>query len=180
VIYEKNEIWQQAQSWVSSNKPLIWGVASPHYRYMSCDSGDLFGEAQLVFYKVFSTLLAQNKDLSLTPGYFKVVFRTRCIQMATGVHGTVLNFGQDIPSKEKQPFVEVDNSAVVGALLALTHRQRQVSMWILEQPHPVSVATIAKHFGIHGRTIREIISNSIKRIENSSNLKNHKIAKGIN
>jgi RNA polymerase sigma factor (sigma-70 family) len=177
---EKNDIWQQAQSWVSSNKPLIWGVASPHYRYMSCDSGDLVGEAQLVVYKVFSTLLAKNKDLSLTPKYFQVVFRTRCIQLASGVHGTFLNCIQDIPSKVQQPSVEEDNSTIDLALLALTNRQRQVSMWILKQPHPVSVAAIAKHFGIHGRTIREILSNSIKRIEKSGNQKSRQIAMGVN
>ena len=60
-------------------------LAAPYYRYMSSDSPDLAGEAQLAVYQVSSVLIDQNKDLSLASRYFRIVFRTRCIQLAAGV-----------------------------------------------------------------------------------------------
>lgn len=155
-------IWQLAQSWVRSNRVLIWCIAAPYYRYMSCDSNDLSGEAQLVAYQVISRLI-RNKDLTSTSRYFRVVFRTRCLQMAAGV--AISNEIQPNVMMEKKQFVDLDETLIQEALLALTQRQRQIAQWILAQPEPVSFTTIAKHFGIHHQTVRELLSNSIKRIE---------------
>jgi len=70
--------------------------------------------------------------------------------------------------KEQSPdlneFSDLDDSVIAEALSALTDRQRLVSLWILSQPKPVSFYTIANHFGIHTQTVRDILSNSIKRI----------------
>lgn len=161
-------IWQQAQSWAHANKTLIWCIAAPYYRYMPCDFIDLAGEAQVVVFQVISSLTDQNEDMSKIAPYFRVVYRTRCIQLAAGVPNVADLIPAEVVAMEQEQSIDLDESIIKQALLILTHRQRQVSMWILEQPYPVSIATIARHFGIQGRTIREILSNSIKRIENSS------------
>jgi hypothetical protein len=136
---------------------------------MSCDSYDLAGEAQLAVYQVISVLIDQNKDLSFTSKYFRIVFRTRCIQMAAGValaneQQATLAI-QNEQSPDLNEFSDLDDSVIAEALSALTDRQRLVSLWILSQPKPVSFYTIANHFGIHIQSVRRILSNSIRRIE---------------
>ncbi len=169
----KQNIWPLAQSWVSSNRGLIWCIAAPYYRYMSCDSRDLAGEAQLAVYQVISVLIDQNKDLSLTSKYFRIVFRTRCIQMAAGValaneqQATVAI--QTEHSLKLNESSELDDSVIAEALSTLTGRQKLVSLWILSQPRPVSFCTIANHFGIQIQSVRRILSNTIKRIERYGN-----------
>ncbi|MBU3944793.1 MAG: hypothetical protein L6271_07810 [Desulfobacteraceae bacterium] len=136
---------------------------------MSCDSYDLAGEAQLAVYQVISVLIDQNKDLSLTSKYFRIVFRTRCIQMAAGVALANEQQATVAIQKEQSPDLnessDLDESVIAEALSALTDRQRQVSQWILSQPNPVNFNTIASHFGIHIQSVRRILSNSIRRIE---------------
>lgn len=169
---KKQNIWPLAQSWVSSNRVLIWCIASPYYRYMSCDSKDLAGEAQLAVYQAISILIDQNKDLSLTSKYFRTVFRTRCIQLAAGValankKATVAIHKE--PSLDLNESFELNDAVIAEALSALTGRQRLVSLWILSQPKPVSFSTIANHFGIHIQSVRRILSNAIRRIEGYGN-----------
>ena len=169
----KQNIWPLAQSWVSANRVLIWYIAAPYYRYMSCDSRDLAGEAKLAVYQVISALIDQNKDLSLTSKYFRTVFRTRCIQMAAGValvneqQATVAIQNEQSPDLNESS--DLDDSVIAQALSALTGRQRLVSLWILSQPKPVSFYTIANHFGIHIQSVRRILSNTIRRIEGYEN-----------
>ena len=169
----KQNIWPLAQSWVSSNRVLIWCIASPYYRYMSCDSRDLAGEAQIAVYKVIAVLIDHNKDLSLTSKYFRTVFRTRCIQMAAGValanEQQATMAIQTEHSLELNESSELDDSVITEALSTLTGRQRLVSLWILSQPKPVSFYTIANHFEIHIQSVRRILSNAIKRIEGYGN-----------
>ena len=164
---DKHNIWPLAQSWVHSNRVLIWCIAAPYYRYMSCDSSDLAGEAQLAVYQVISVIIDQNKDLSLTSKYFRIVFRTRCIQMAAGVQTAVLDeqiVAIQKASDQEKPS-DLDDSIITEALSALTNRQRLVSQWILSQPKPVNFTTIADHFGIHVQSVRRILSYTIKKIE---------------
>jgi len=140
---------------------------------MSCDSSDLAGEANLAVYQAISVLIDQNKDLSLTSKYFRIVFRTRCIQMAAGVALANEQQATVAIQKEQSPELnessELDDAVIVEALSALTDRQRLVSLWILSQPKPVSFYTIANHFGIHIQSVRRILSNAIKRIEGYGN-----------
>jgi len=140
---------------------------------MSCDSYDLAGEAQAVAFQVISSLMNHHQDLSLITRYFRVVYRARCIQMAAGVF--IADSTSDIPAEvvamEKQQSAVLDESVITQALFVLTNRQRQVSQWILEQQQPVSIQTIAKHFGVHRQNIERILSLSIKKIENYKNQK---------
>jgi len=169
VSADKQNIWPLAQSWAHSNRVLIWCIAAPYYRYMSCDSSDLAGEAQLAVYQVITVLIDQNKDLSLTSKYFRIVFRTKCIQMAAGVALANEQHATEAIQKEQSPDLnepsDLDDSVIAEAFFALTDRQRLVSQWILSQPKPVSFYTIANHFGIRHQSVRRLLSNIIRRIE---------------
>ncbi|MCJ7600398.1 MAG: hypothetical protein MUO63_02725 [Desulfobulbaceae bacterium] len=131
------------------------------------------GEAKLAVYQVILVLIDQNKDLSLTSKYFRIVFRTRCIQMAAGVALANEQQATMAIQKEQSPDLngssDLDDSVIAEALSALTDRQRLVSLWILSQPKPVSFYTIANHFGIHIQSVRRILSNAIRRIEGYGN-----------
>lgn len=165
---DRDILWSLAQSWVRSNRVLIWSIVAPYYRHMSCDSVDVTAEAQITAYQVISILINQNKDLSLTGRYFRIVFRTRCIQLAAGVQTSALDeqIIQKAPDQSDQKKnTDLDESVITEALSALTDRQRQLSLWVLSQPNPVSFKTIATHFGIHTQTVRDILTNTISRLE---------------
>lgn len=164
-LLSPHTIWQMAQSWVAGHIPVIWCIASPYYRYMSCDTGDFVGEAQIVVYQIISALIEQNKDLSLIDRYFRVAYRTKCIKMASNIH-LVADMPIEVMAMEKEQAVDLDESIIAEALAPLTNRQRQVSHWILKQPRPVSLADIAKQFGIHQQNAGRLLSASIIRIKN--------------
>jgi hypothetical protein len=174
---KKTNIWQQAQAWVFTNKALIWCIAAPYYRHMPCDFTDLAGEAQVVAFQVISSLTDQGKDMTKIAPYFRVVYRTRCIQLASGVPNVTVP--AEVVAMEQEQSNDLDDSIIKQALLSLTHRQRQISMWILEQPQPVSITAIAKHFGVHRQNIDRILSASIQRIKNTRNHDVNNIALSI-
>lgn len=161
---KKTELWFLAQTWVKSNHVLIWCIAAPYYKNMSCDEQDLENEALLTAYQVMSGLMRNNKKLLLMSKYYRVVFRTRCIKMTTGVVVTNCDIDQ-MPVLDQGKQQEPDQEVIREALQVLTNRQRQISQWILSQPKPVSISTVAKKFGVQGRTIRAILNNAIDRIK---------------
>ncbi len=162
----KNERWNLALSWVKSNRVLIRCIAGPYFRYMSCDRQDLNGEALLTAYQVLTLLDRQRKSLSHMNPYFRVAFRTRCISLASGL--VVSEYEIDrIPAEDglTGQQKELDKGKIREHLRILTNRQRQISEWILAQPTPVSTSTVGRRFGIGSRTVRAILSNAIRRIE---------------
>lgn len=164
--HSENDLWFLAQTWVNSNHVLIWCIAAPYYKYMPCDSNDLKHEAILTAYQVMSGLMHHDKKLSLMNKYYRVVWRTRCIKITTGVMVTNCDINQ-MPapaSDQKQKQQELDEDVIQEALQVLTYRQRQISQWILSQPKPVSISMVAKKYGVQRRTIQAVLSNAIERI----------------
>jgi DNA-binding CsgD family transcriptional regulator len=133
---------------------------------MSCEVHDLESEALLTAYQVLTLLSRKRKKLSQMNRYFRVVFRTRCISLTTGLLVTGYEIEQ-APAREVNldQQGELDESVIREALHVLTNRQRQISEWILSQPTPVSTTTVGKRFGIGSRTVRAILNNAIRRIE---------------
>ncbi|MGB3209289.1 MAG: hypothetical protein WBB19_01145 [Desulforhopalus sp.] len=162
--------WQTAISWVQSNRTLVGLIAAPYRRYMASTPKDVEQEAILAAFCVLDVLADQSQDSSKFGAYFRVQFRSRCIKMATGgMIGSMDDTGQIafIPSEQKNN--ELEHETMEHALQKMSNRQRQISRWILAQPTPVSTTCIAKKFGICGRTVREILSNAIRRIEKNNN-----------
>ena len=163
----QTELWHLSQAWVKSNQVLIRCIASPYYRHMSCEKHDLENEALLTAYQVLTQLSMREKDLSLMNKYYRIVFRTQCIRMTAGIKTADCDLDQlSLPGKELNNQEDLDQNVIQAALQVLTHRQRQISEWILSQPTPVTTTTIGQKFGIQSRTVRAILSNAIQRIEN--------------
>ena len=160
--------WHLAQTWVKSNRVLVWCIAGPYYKYMSCEVYDLESEALLTAYQVITLLNRRGKSLALMSSYYRVAFRTRCIELATGVQVTDCDIDR-IPSGSTDTLSwkqeELNSETIKNALQILTNRQRQISEWILAQPTPINTATAGEQFGIQARAVRSIIKNAIRRIE---------------
>lgn len=160
----QSELWCLAQAWVKSNPVLISHIAAPYRKHMNCHIQDLTSEALLTSYQVLHALSHDGQDLSLMSRYFRVVFRTQCIKMTTRVN--VVDYQIEKISAPIQRTEKLNQEVIKEILQTLTHRQRQISEWILSQPTPVSTSIVGQKFGINDRTVRVIINNAIKRIEN--------------
>lgn len=169
MVFDCDHTWQLATVWVRSNRMLINCIAAPYISHMGFTSQDLESEALLIAFQTISTLVKSDKDLALMDRYFRVVFRSRCVDLALGV-GVI--FGCDIEKiniaqeHEKLLHQELDPKVIDAALMSLTGRQRQVAKWIISQPTPVDTSLIGQHFGITKRGVRRLINNAIHRIEN--------------
>ncbi|MCP3891362.1 MAG: sigma-70 family RNA polymerase sigma factor [Desulfobulbaceae bacterium] len=160
--------WSLASLWIKSNPVLINCIAAQYIAHMGCNSQDLESEALLVAYQTLSSLRQSEKDLSNMGRYFRVVFRSHCIQMTMGINVV------DGIDPEKINFThggdrlhqELDQHVIDTALSSLTTRQRQIAKWILNQPSPVNTDLIGEHFGISTRGVRRLINDAITRIEN--------------
>jgi RNA polymerase sigma factor (sigma-70 family) len=159
-------MWCLTQTWVKSNKVLIWCIASPYVRHIPCDAHDLENEALLTAYQVLTQLIMRQKDLSLMNKYYRVVFRTQCIRLTMRIRVTDCDVDQiSVTPPDSIQDEELDQEVITAALEVLTDRQREISEWILSQSTPVSTTTVSEEFGIQSRTVRAILSNAVKRIE---------------
>ncbi|WP_319548536.1 hypothetical protein [Desulfogranum marinum] len=162
------DTWSLASLWIKSNPMLIKCIAAQYIPYMGCSSQDLESEALLVAYQTISSLFQSEKDLSCMARYFRVVFRSRCIQMTMGIK-VVDDLDPEIinvPNEDETLPQELDQDVIDAALASLTNRQRQVAKWILSQPSPVNTDLVGEHFGISTRGVRRLINDAVTRIEN--------------
>jgi DNA-binding CsgD family transcriptional regulator len=165
---KNTDTWSIASLWTKSNPVLIKCIAANYIPYMGCSSRDLESEALLVAYQTVFSLIKNEKDLSLMPRYFRVVFLSHCIQLTMGVN-IVDDLDPEIikvPSGDKTLHQDLDLDVIDAALASLTNRQRQVAKWILSQPSPVNINLVGEHFDISARGVRRLISDAITRIEN--------------
>lgn len=165
---KSTDTWSLASLWIKSNPVLIHCIAAKYIPHMGCSTKDLESEALLVAYQTLSSLLQSEEDLSSMGRYFRVVFRSHCIQMTMGIKVVddldpeKINFTRDGDTLHQ----ELDQHVIDAALASLTSRQRQVAKWILSQPSPVNTDLVGKHFGISTRGVRRLINDAITRIEN--------------
>lgn len=162
------DTWSLASLWIKSNPVLIKCVAAKYIPHMGCSSRDLESEALLVAYQTISSLFQKEKDLSCMARYFRVVFRSRCIQMTMGIKvvGDLDPEIINVSRRDETLHQELDQDVIDAALASLTNRQRQVAKWILSQPSPVTTDLVGEHFGISTRGVRRLINDAITRIEN--------------
>ena len=161
-------MWQLAIAWTKSNRVLIRCVAAQYLPYMGCSLQDLESEALLTAYQTLAGLLQNEKDLTLMGRYFRVVFRSRCIELTMGVNVVAdCDMARIYVTQDKNVAdEELDPGVIEAALSALTGRQRQVAQWILNQPTPVNADMVGQQFGITARGVRRLINCAISRIEN--------------
>jgi len=182
MVLEKEHIWQLAIMWVRSNSVLIRYVASKHYPFMSCTRDDLNGEALLTAFQIIDWLISHEKTLNLTTGLFQTAFKNRCIQLSKGKSQELLAVdtrGLASEGKSTPDYKQIDLKAVSNALSTLTKRQRVIAQWTLNQPRPVQLSMIAKHFAIPASNIHDIIDRAVKRIEENREHGHHRLCKEI-
>ncbi len=173
--------WKTAISWVQSNHVLVASIAGPYRKHMASGSQDIEHEAMVAAFCTLATLAKKGQPGSKFGSYFRVQFRTRCIQMATGGIGNNFRDIDQIPfTSPEQECEEIDHDIIEQALQTMTNRQRQISRWILSRATPVSTNLIAREFGICGRTVRNIVCGAIKRVEeNGKQNANPKVCESI-
>lgn len=173
--------WKTAISWVQSNHTLVDCIAGPYRRYMASSSEDIEHEAILAAFCALSTLAKKGQPSKKFGSYFRVQFKTKCIKMAKGGMNNSFQDIDQIPTiPSEHECEEIDHEIIEQALQKMSSRQRQISRWILTQPTPVSTNRIAQEFGICNRTVRNIVCNAIKRVEdNGKHHTNNRVRKSV-
>lgn len=158
------ETWETALRWVVANRKLVHQIGSPYIRHMSADSNDLFQEATIAAFKTLVVVQKKGKASQFVP-FFRVIFKTSCIKLASGIQ-TVDNIDDyHIPSPEQpEDETNLEPSRIEAALQTVSKRQREICLWLLQQPAPVSTPDLARQFKVSRRQACRLISNSIQRI----------------
>lgn len=154
-----------AQHWVSTNHKLIRQMASPYFRFMAGDDEDLYQEAIIVAFKAFVISKKKGQPEKFVP-FFRVIFKTNCIKLAPGVQ-TVHCLEDHIFLSSEQPEEvagEPRRKDINEALAGVTRRQREICLWLLKQPTPVSTPDIAQEFNVSRRHACRLVSGSIQNI----------------
>lgn len=158
------ETWETAIQWVSANRKLIRQIASPYIRHMSSDSNDLSQEAAIAAFKAIIAIRKKDKPDQFIQ-FFRVIFKTHCIKLASGIQAVSPLEGHYPPFPEKSEEAEDQGTVRIEvALQAVSKRQREVCLWVLQQPQPVSTPELAKKFKVSRRHACRLISGSIQRI----------------
>jgi len=162
------DTWAMAHQWVSLNRKLIRQVASPYFKFMVSDNEDLYQEATIA---VFKALISSKKKG--TPDrfiqFFRVIFKTNCIKLASGIQTVHCLEDYFLPTPETEVEKhEPDNIDIERALNMVTKRQREICLWLLQQPTPVSTPDIAKQFQVSRRHACRLVSGSIEKIQGDS------------
>lgn len=162
------EIWSMALQWVSANQKLIRQISSPYFRFMAGETEDLYQEATIVAFKAIVTSRKKGQPEKFIP-FFRVIFKTNCIKLASGIQTVHCLEDYFLPSPEQQEKTrEPENNEIEQALMAVTNRQREVCLWLLQQPTPVSTPDIAREFKVSRRHACRLVSTSIQKISGAS------------
>lgn len=158
------EIWDTAMEWAAANRKLIRQIASPYLRFMQVDSNDLFQKATIAAFKALIAARKKEKHQQFVP-FFRVIFKTNCIKLASGVQTVSALEEYHLPFPEEQAEPEEQGAKIVEeALKTVSRRQREVCLWILRQPEPVSTPDLAREFKVSRRHACRLISSSIEKI----------------
>jgi len=98
-----------------------------------------------------------------------VIFRTNCIQLASGIQTVHCLEDYFLPSLEQEEKTkEPEKEKIRQALTAVTTRQREICLWLLRQPVPVGTRDIAREFKVSRRHACRLVMHSIQRISGAS------------
>lgn len=158
--------WSTALHWVSLNRKLIRQIAAPYIKFMAGDYEDLYQEATIASVKALITSRKKESPERFIQ-FFRVIFKTSCVKMASGiqtVHCLEDSF-LPFPEKHEDEIKEPEALEIEQALMAVSKRQREICLWLLQQSTPVSTPDIAKEFSISRRHACRLVSESIQRLE---------------
>ncbi len=156
--------WEIALQWVSTHKKFVRMVASPYAQFMTGGREDLYQEAVIAAYKALIYCIKKDRQDQFIK-YFRVTFKSNCIKLSYGIQ-TVHCLEDHIllVQDESQQAIEPKKGKISRALQSMSKRQRQICLWLLQQPTPVSTPDIARKFKISRRQACRLVSESIERI----------------
>lgn len=159
------EIWNLSMQWVAANRRFIRMIASPFLEYMAADRDDLYQEATIAAYQAFTACLEKGESNQFIP-YFRVIFKTSCLKMASGVRAiaSIEDYQFTYPEKEEPVVPEPEQKKIEEALKRVTRKQRIVCAWLLQQQEPVRVKDISKQFNVSLRHAFRMMSDVYERI----------------
>ena len=160
--------WATAMQWVKTNKRLVRQVAAPYAKFMAGDSEDLYQEATISAYNALLSCMKNGQRERFVP-FFRVIFKTNCIKLASGIQ-TVHCLEEYFlpPQEEAVEVIEPETDRIDDVLQMVSKRQRQICLWLLDQPTPVSALDIAREFKVSKRHAYRLISNTLQRISEVS------------
>lgn len=162
------EAWSAAIQWVSANRKLVRQIASPYLKFMVGDYDDIYQEATIAAVKA---LIASRKKACperLIP-FFRVIFKTSCIKLSSGIQTVHCLDDHLLPCPDDTAEIKgPELNEIDRALMSVSKRQREICIWLLQQPFPASTPDIAKEFNVSRRHACRLVSNSIQRIQEAS------------
>jgi len=165
-----DETWTTAIKWVAENERFIQKIAAPYTRHMVADRNDLRQEAVIAAFKAMITTRQKARPEQL-PVFFRVIFKTNCIKLASGIHTVHCledHFFHEACEEQGERKWDEESPKIDAALKKVSRRQREVCLWLLHQPVPISTPEIAKKFRVSRRHACRLISRSIQKIAESS------------
>ena len=167
---ENRETWTIALQWVSANQKFIRKVAAPYMRHMAADKTDVLQEATIAAFKAVIATRKKNKPDQFI-SFFRVIFKTNCIKLTTGIQTVHCLEDFYLPCSDSaegiQEIDETTGTMINEALQRVSKRQREVCVWLLQQPVPVSTPDIARKFRVSRRHACRLVSGSIQRISHT-------------
>ena len=156
--------WLIAMEWVYAHRHIVRWEAIPFVPYIAGDDDDLFQEAVLAAFKAL--MVAQNQDPQQLIPFFRTIFRTHCQKLAVGIGKTP--YSEDLActaSREAEELLpEPQPEEILAAMQRVEGRNREICLWILEQPFPVSTKETACYFNLSRRQVCRILHNAIDHI----------------
>ena len=162
------ETWVTAMQWVNANKRLVRQIASPYFKFMAGESEDLYQEATISAYNALICCMRNGQKERFVP-FFRVIFKTNCIKLASGIQTVHCLEEYFLPLQEETAEkVEPEADKIDQVLQTVSKRQQQICLWLLEQPTPVSTLDIAREFKVSKRQACRLLSNSLQRISGAT------------
>lgn len=158
-------LWETALAWVAANRTLVRQIAAPYRRHMAADTTDLEQEAVVAAFQALQEIARKEEAGPIGP-FFRVIFRTNCIRLASGIRTMDCAEIDNIPAplQEQEQQREAEQEVIQKALQGMTKRQRQFCTWLLRQPEPVNMGEVARAFKISRRHAFRLLSGSIDRL----------------
>jgi DNA-directed RNA polymerase specialized sigma24 family protein len=156
--------WLAAMEWVQTHRHIVRWEATPFAPFIAGDDDDLFQEAVLA--AVQALIVAQYQDPQQLTAYFRTIFRTHCLKMAVGIGPAPCSeYLVCTASREAEDYPpEPRPEEILAAMQRVEGRDREVCLWILQQPFPVSTEETACHFNLSRRQVCRILHSATDHI----------------
>ena len=160
--------WQKAMQWVATHRNLVRHLAKPYRRFMQAESNDLWQEATIAAFTALITARKKKKPEQFIR-FFRVIFKTNCVELARGIPLTHAQDEHQIPNPDEhiEP-AEHDFSRIEEALTRVSMRERQACLWLMCHPGPDCIQNLACEFKVSKRQAYRLLSRSLGKISGVS------------